>query len=523
MRFEIIPKVQELLHKLGSEVGIQIATRACLLWCLSWLLCPVMLAADSDPQATTPATSEAEAILFESPPAIETAAIHAVTLHEAPASVTVITQSQIRNYGYRTLAEVIENVRGFYITSDGGFSFAGVRGFGLPGDYNTRILVMVDGHIMTDNVYGAMYFFGEDFGLDLDLVQRIEIMRGPSSALYGSNGVFATINIITRAPADSPRGSISTEFGSFGRKKTSISSSAYLGKGANLLLSASGFHTRGREIVGLGPQNQSVDSVGAEQGYHTIAILTWRDWSFVANFNDRKVIVPTGFYGSDIGDKGTRSRDYRNFVEARWIRPIGENAEIRWRLYYDQFRYFGRYRWMSEGVGQDDSDFALGDWVGTRASYRRKLGQLGDLTVGTQIDAELRNLQVSELLAPEKISYRYTDEPTNHVGVFAQHVLGVRAGWTLYSGLRLDAATQHPTSLSPRLALVWNRSIDTSYKFIYGKSFRDPSTYEQYWEPNALLESEKVHTIEVVREQNLTERFNLSTSLYHYRDRKSVV
>src|SRR5262249_27980284 len=155
-------------------------------------------------------------------------------------------------------------------------------------------------------------------GLDMDLVERIEIVRGPSSALYGSNGMFATINIFTRAPADSPRAAVSTEFGSFGQKKIFASTSVYLGRGANLLIAGSGFYTAGRSITVPELGNLRTGSVDAEQGYHTFAQLTWRNWSVTANFHDRKAIAPIGWFGADFGDTATSTRDNHNFVEAAY-------------------------------------------------------------------------------------------------------------------------------------------------------------------------------------------------------------
>jgi iron complex outermembrane receptor protein len=162
-----------------------------------------------------------ETVLFGDLPAIEAAALHAQTLAEAPANVTVVTAEEIRRYGCRTLADVLAAVRG---------------------DFTTRFLVMLNGHPLTDNIYNSNGFFGQDFGLDMDLADCIEIIRGPTSALYGSNGMLANINVVTRPPVDKERLRISTETDSFGERRLAVSSAKYLGDGANFLVSAPAFN-----------------------------------------------------------------------------------------------------------------------------------------------------------------------------------------------------------------------------------------------------------------------------------------
>lgn len=89
-------------------------------------------------------------------PTVVSASKYAQKTTEAPSAVTVITADDIQKYGYRTLADILNSVRGFYVTYDRGYHYVGVRGFNRPGDFGGRILLMVDGHRMNDPLYDTV-------------------------------------------------------------------------------------------------------------------------------------------------------------------------------------------------------------------------------------------------------------------------------------------------------------------------------------------------------------------------------
>src|SRR3990170_1261941 len=112
--------------------------------------------------------SAKETILFQEIPSVYGASKYEQKVTEAPSSVSIVTSAEIKKYGYRTLADILRSIRGFFVTFDRNYSYVGVRGFNRPGDYNTRILLLIDGHRVNDNVYdGAL--IGTEFILEVDL------------------------------------------------------------------------------------------------------------------------------------------------------------------------------------------------------------------------------------------------------------------------------------------------------------------------------------------------------------------
>jgi outer membrane receptor for ferrienterochelin and colicins len=480
-------------------------------------------------KGTDSTVAKPESVLFDALPVVEAASLHAQTLLEAPASVTVITDEDIRRRGYRTLADVLADVRGMYVSYDRAYYYVGVRGFSAPGDPNTRLLVMIDGHSLTENILGSANLFGQDFGLDLDLIKRIEIVRGPSSALYGTNGMFATINIVTKSPVEYTALRTSAEFDTFGERKAQVSGSEYLGHGANLLVSVSVFNNTGQSPLFFPsfntPQTNNglaVDMDGGK-GYHTFANLIWQGWSFLAYFNNSEKIVPTAAYGTIFNDRGDKFSSGRDFVESRYQRDIGTEGKLSWRVYYDRFRDLGRYDFATPaGVADARTNFE-GDWMGTELTYRFRVPLIGFLTLGSVTEWDLRSQIEAFYVSPAYLKVASIDRPDRSLAVFFQDEWALSKRWTLYLGGRVDDSRNHQLQLTPRVALVYQPDSATAVKLLYGRSFRNPSPFEQYYGdgvsqiPNPDLDSEKLQTFEIALERQVSKKIDLLANVYQYR------
>jgi outer membrane receptor protein involved in Fe transport len=161
--------------------------------------------------------------------------------------VSVVTAADIKEHGYRTLADVLRTLPGFYVSNDRNYSYIGVRGFSRPGDWNSRILLLLNGLRTNDNVYDLAYI-GEEFSVDVDLIERVEVIRGPGSALYGSNALFAVINVVTKSGSSLAGGELSTTAASFGTYSGRASYGRAFANDLELLVSATYSDGKGRNL-----------------------------------------------------------------------------------------------------------------------------------------------------------------------------------------------------------------------------------------------------------------------------------
>jgi len=321
---------------------------------------------------------------------------------------------------------------------------------------------MINGHPMTEVIFDSNNYFGQDFGLEMDLVERIEIIRGPSSALYGSNGILANINVITKAPVDSAKFAVSTEVDSIGPQKLTLMSSVDLGKGANLLVEGSGFMGSGHDmsIPGYDTSDQNygvAQHLDGQSGYHSYVDLAWGSWNFSGYFNTRLAQAAVLGDGATFNGPGQFYRDTRDFIGATYIHDYSNSSQLRWQIYYDHYGYADRYDQPPSPTAITDLDEDSADWVSSEVIYSHPLS-FGELTMGLSANVEIRNLQENVAYSPVREIRLDFNRPDASIAPFLQQEWALAARWKAYFGVRLDESRQfgaffHPASdwsISPR-------------------------------------------------------------------------
>ncbi len=269
-------------------------------------------------------------------------------LTEAPSSVTIIAADEIRKYGYRTLADIVRSASGFYTTYDRNYTYIGVRGFNRPIDYGSRVLLLVDGHRINNNILNTATI-GTDFPVDVDLIDRVEIIRGPGSSLYGSNAFFAVINVITKRGRDLRGTEIAGEAASFDTYEGRLSYGDKFQNGLEALMSGSGYDSKGqrrlyfKEFDSPAANNGITEDSDYGKSQSLFSKFSFNDFTLEGVYVTRTKGIPTGFFGTVFDDPRNRTVDEHAYLDLQYAHTANSRLNIAARIYFDQFYAHGQY------------------------------------------------------------------------------------------------------------------------------------------------------------------------------------
>lgn len=484
----------------------------------------------SDPLAGPGASASAEMVLFSEIPSVFGASRFDQKLTEAPASVTIVTAMDIKKFGYRTLADVLQSVGGFFTTNDRNYSYLGARGFASPGDYNTRILLLVDGHRINDGIYDSA-LIGREFPVDLDLIEKIEIIRGPSSSIYGTNAFFGVINVTTRSGKDLKGVEVSGSGGSFNSYQGRATYGNRFENGLELFISGSIFQSKGQDLFfqefhQRQNHNGLAKGCDGEESHSTFARMSFKDFTLEGVYSSREKGIPTGSYGTVFGDPDTRTTDARGYLNLKYDHRFDSGVGMNARLYYDYYRYSGDYMYDVAEAGAPRrivpySDYGYGDWVGGELQLDKRLFDKHYAILGAEYRNFLRQDQGAYDRDPE-FEYFQVRNQSYAWAVYLQDEFRIRENLILNAGLRYDYYGTFGGTFNPRLALIYEPFERFAVKLLYGSAFRAPNAYELHYDDTSTIkvvgavEPETIETYEVVLEKYLTENLRLSLSGYYY-------
>lgn len=364
-------------------------------------------------------------------------------LREVPANISLVDKEKIKTSNSKNVGEIISNLTSVDVGKWG--SLGTVQSILLRGISSQGTLILLDGIPLNGSYVGDVNLSS----LNLDNIERIEVLKGPASSLYGANAIGGAINIITKSKIDKPAIILSGDYGTFNTQNYKLS---FENKFDNLLLNLTGSY---KHSDGL-RENNKYDS------YNVNGTINY-------NFTDKSnVKLNFGGFKSDLGVPGSISK------------PSLTNKQKEERLYSS----------LNFKIGLDDESVIKFNLYGARNilnfySSTNTLRDEKNLDFETQYSYDLGGINIFTLGG----RHRYDVVSQSKIGdrnatirsIYAQDTLDLLGSWIFTASVRYDNHSAYGDNFNPLAAVIYNIEDNIQIKGSIGTAFRAPTFSELYW------------------------------------------
>ncbi|GJQ58059.1 MAG: TonB-dependent receptor [Candidatus Scalindua sp. AMX11] len=476
------------------------------------------------------------------------------TVLKSPAIMSVVTAKQIKQMGFRSLADVLRTVPGFDISMDRtGEKEISARG--LLTINSEKVKIMIDGHSINDALSGGASNNFSD--LVVENAKRIEIIRGPGSALHGQNAFLAVVNVITKDTKDIDGFQWTLSGGSFDTQKYNMMFGKEIGD-----LKISGFFdyfdTEGfseqvdQDFLFPAPFSNSPGRTQNSKEKTDLNLkLSYKNLEFKGKYMKKRREGYIGI-GDSLNDE-TELKDTYLFGELLYKFKLGEKLAILPRVYYDQYNFDPHYEQLPEGFTVSPPMAPLSivfpdGWVGDLSLKERTIGfenqinykvfERNELTFGFQYEwihqGDVKssfNFNPVPPILPMPSDLPFTRRVTRQIWSFyLQDEWNITDDIDLTVGIRHDRFTRFGSTTNPRIGFIWRFLEDDAHlKILFATAFRAPNFNELFLTNNNVvigdpsLDPEKVNTFELGLGYNFSKHVRGNLNYFYNRIRDRIV
>jgi len=422
------------------------------------LLAPAIVRAD-EPLASLPT----EDAYFSDIPVVLSATRLAQPKSDAPAAVTVIDRSMIEASGIREVPELMRLVPGFQVGHDSETQFGSERTpvtyLGYSDQFSRKMQVLVDGRSVYDPMFGGVRW--SELGLLVDDIERIEVIRGPNAASYGSNAFLGVINIITRDPASESGTTLASEASSAGKRLASV---RHFGGSNSYKYRVTGFYLSDGPHVGRrdASSTQSISYRGNIKLENRNSI----DLDLGVSQGQNQLGTST-----DVVNPEHDGSVNNNYEQIKWTKQSSDQSEYSLQLYHNYSQTNNQYQTtistqltgINADMKSDRWDLEFQNTIKPETTWRWVWG------AGVRVDRAYGKDWFNSTAWQENDMYR----------LFGNGEWRPNERWTFNLGAMAEQTTVAGNTLSPRLAANYHLNDSNTLRVAISQGYRNPSLYEK--------------------------------------------
>lgn len=449
--------------------------------------------------------------------AIEVASSKPLAIRKSPAILSVITAEEIEHSGARDLMDILNTVPGI----DFGTDVEGIVGIGIRGNWahEGKVLLLLDGQELNEAVFGTLQF-GNNF--PLDNIKRIEIIRGPGSAIYGGAAEYAVINIITKNEIDGKMVGLTTTYGTtaktMARNTYSISTAKKL---EHFGISLNAFWG-----TGIRSDQEYTDIFNNTYDMHELSKINSLNFNLGINYKNLSVrtLYLNNFFQTRDGYDQVLDKAYKEYFKT-YALEIKNNFKISdYFVLTPKFSYKRNSPWEvtdSEIDNTIESDEVVYKTVADR--YKLNLTSIYDATKNINVTFGVEGYYDIAYKSGDDVFRNSNQQKTtykNGAG-FVQSILKNKFA-NLTIGARYDYNNSFGSAFVPRIGLT-KRIEKLNFKLLYSQSFKAPAIENVETSLTAKIKPEKTAVLEFEAGYQLNKNMFFTLNIFDITTRNTII